>query len=76
MKFNDTIKSAVAEAVYHAWEMEQAMYFLTPKDKESLRQEIAADVNAYLAAGGTITVLPPGRSTNLDHDESWRSFSL
>lgn len=76
MNINDVIKSAVAEVVYHAWEMEQSANFLTPKDKETLRQEIAADVNAYLAAGGTITVLPPGLSTNLDHEESWRGFSL
>lgn len=38
MNFNDAIKSVVAEAVYHAWEMEQSMNFLTPKDKESLRR--------------------------------------
>lgn len=76
MTFNDTIKSAVAEAIYHAWEMEQSANFLTPKDKEALRQEIATDVTAYLAAGGTITVLPPGLSTNLDHDELWRGFSI
>lgn len=76
MTFNDVIKSAVAEVVYQAWEMEQSMNFLTPKDKEALRQEIAADVDEYLAVGGTITVLPPGLSTNLDHEESWRGFSL
>lgn len=76
MNFNDIIKSDVAEAVYGAIEMEQSLNFLTPKDKEAQRQEIAADVNAYLAAGGTIKVLPPGLSTNLDHDESWRGFSI
>lgn len=76
MNFNDAIKIQVSEFLLRQIEAEQEMVTRQPKDKESIRAEIAADVELFLANGGTIEILPPGKSTNLDHDESWRGFSL
>lgn len=76
MTFNEAIKIQVSEFILRLIEDEQEMIRRQPKDKESLRKQIAADVELFLANGGTIEILPPGKSTNLDHDESWRSFSL
>lgn len=76
MNFNDAIKIQVSEFILRLIEEEQEMVRRQPKDKESLRQQIAADVERFLEQGGRIEILPPGKSTNLDHDESWRSFSL
>jgi hypothetical protein len=76
MTFNDAIKIQVSEYILSLIEEEQEMIRRQPKDKESLRKQIAVDVERFLEQGGRIEVLPPGKSTNLDHEESWRSFSL
>ena len=41
----------------------------TPSSKEAQRQQLAADVELFLANGGEIEILPPGKATNLDLDE-------
>jgi hypothetical protein len=73
---SEAIKKSLLEFFLKLIEEEQEMVKRQPKDKEKLRQEIHEQTEMYLGMGGKITVLPPGLSTNLDHDESWRSFSL
>lgn len=76
MDINEAIKIQVSEFIFRQIEAEQEMVKRQPKDKEKLRREIHEQTEMYLGMGGKITVLPPGQSTNLDHDESWRGFSL
>jgi hypothetical protein len=73
---SEAIKKSLSEFFLKLIEEEQEMVKRQPKDKEKLRREIHEQTEIYLGMGGKITVLPPGQSTNLDRDESWRGFSL
>lgn len=42
---------------------------VTPSSKEAQRRQLAEDVELFLANGGIIEILPPGKATNLDLDE-------
>lgn len=76
MIFDDAVKIEIANFLTQLIEQEQEMIRLQPKDKEATRQQIVAETEAFLAAGGVIEILPPGLSTNLEHEEAWRGFSL
>lgn len=49
---------------------------LSPTSKEAARNKIAADVEAFLSSGGVITVVPYGKTVELDPNDAWRLFGL
>lgn len=67
------VRAGMAEA-YYGLEAEQAMALATPHAEG--RAALEADVEAFLARGGRITIVPPGVSALPPDDPTWVSGQL